>query len=421
MIKINFIINRRTVMKYIAVLGFGTVGGGIPEVIKADREKISKLIGEDVEVKYILDLRDFPGSPYAAKVVHDINIILSDKDVEVVCEVMGGSHPAREFSLSCMEAGKSVVTSNKEVVANYGDELLMCAAKNGVSYLFEASVGGGIPVIRSFTTSLAGEKIKSITGIVNGTTNYILTRMKKGGLSFDSALSEAQVLGFAEKDPSADIDGIDAQRKILILTALATGKLYSAEDVVTNTLRNITTADMESAAQLDGEVKLIARAEIADGGEVSMCVSPMIVKHSSLLSGISDVFNGISVECETLGEIMFYGRGAGRMATAGAVVADVCAALTGSAKHEFAPEFTRAATDSVKRRVKRYDSEKYDWCITARARDEELCYVLEHYDTKIKKLPRSGERARVSATNLSIDELNEAAGLLSDLEYIRVI
>ena len=392
-------------MKYIAVLGFGTVGGGIPEVIKADREKIIKLIGEDVEVKYILDLRDFPDSPYAAKVVHDINIILSDKDVEVVCEVMGGSHPAREFSLSCMEAGKSVVTSNKEVVANYGDELLMCAAKNGVSYLFEASVGGGIPVIRSFTTSLAGEKIKSITGIVNGTTNYILTRMKKGGLSFDSALSEAQVLGFAEKDPSADIDGIDAQRKILILTALATGKLYSAE----------------SAAQLDGEVKLIARAEIADGGEVSMCVSPMIVKHSSLLSGISDVFNGISVECETLGEIMFYGRGAGRMATAGAVVADVCAALTGSAKHEFAPEFTRAATDSVKRRVKRYDSEKYDWCITARARDEEMCYVLEHYDTKIKKLPRSGERARVSAANLSIDELNEAAGLLSDLEYIRVI
>ena len=186
---------------------------------------------------------------------------------------------------------------------------------------------------------------------------------------------------------------------------------------MTNTLRNITTADMESAAQLDGEVKLIARAEIADGGEVSMCVSPMIVKHSSLLSGISDVFNGISVECETLGEIMFYGRGAGRMATAGAVVADVCAALTGSAKHEFAPEFTRAATDSVKR----YDSEKYDWCITARARDEELCYVLEHYDTKIKKLPRSGERARVSAANLSIDELNEAAGLLSDLEYIRVI
>ncbi len=404
-------------MKYIAILGFGVVGGGIPEVIKADCEKIKKVVGDDVEVKYILDLRDFPDSPYASKVVHDISVIINDKDIDVVCEVMGGSHPAREFSIDCMKAGKSVVTSNKEVVANYGDELLSCARDNGVSYLFEASVGGGIPVLRSFATSLAGEKIKSITGIVNGTTNYILTRMKKGGLSFESALAEAQAFGFAEKDPSSDIDGIDAKRKIIILLALATGKLYSSEYVITNTMKEITSEDMESAMQIDGEVKLIARAETDSNDNVSVCVSPMIVRHSSLLSHISDVFNGISVECETLGEVIFYGRGAGRMATAGAVVADVCAVLSGSARHEYIPEFTRASDDSVNT----YENEKYDWCITAKARDEELCYVLEHYDTTVKKLARTGERARVTAFNMSIKEIKEAANQLSELKYIRLI
>jgi homoserine dehydrogenase len=404
-------------MKYIAILGFGVVGGGIPEVLKLDCAKIKKLVGDDVEVKYILDLRDFPDSPYASKVVHDINIILNDKDIEVVCEVMGGSHPAREFTMECMTAGKSVVTSNKEVVANYGDELLACAKKNGVSYLFEASVGGGIPVLRSFATSLAGEKIKTITGIVNGTTNYILTRMKKGGLSFESALAEAQALGFAEKDPTSDIDGIDAKRKIIILLALATGKLYSSEYVKTNTMKEITSEDMDSAAQIDGEVKLIARAEIKENENVSVCVSPMIVKHSSLLSHISDVFNGISVECETLGEVVFYGRGAGRMPTAGAVAADVCAVLSGSAQHEYIPEFTHASDSSVNI----YDNEKYDWCITAKARDEELCYVLEHYDTSVKKLARAGERARVIASNISISEIKEAAEQLSEVRYIRVI
>ncbi len=417
MIKKQFIIALGKKMKYIAILGFGVVGGGIPEVIKADCEKIKKVVGDDVEVKYILDLRDFPDSPYASKVVHDISVIINDKDIDVVCEVMGGSHPAREFSIDCMKAGKSVVTSNKEVVANYGDELLSCARDNGVSYLFEASVGGGIPVLRSFATSLAGEKIKSITGIVNGTTNYILTRMKKGGLSFESALAEAQAFGFAEKDPSSDIDGIDAKRKIIILLALATGKLYSSEYVITNTMKEITSEDMESAMQIDGEVKLIARAETDSNDNVSVCVSPMIVRHSSLLSHISDVFNGISVECETLGEVIFYGRGAGRMATAGAVVADVCAVLSGSARHEYIPEFTRASDDSVNT----YENEKYDWCITAKARDEELCYVLEHYDTTVKKLARTGERARVTAFNMSIKEIKEAANQLSELKYIRLI
>lgn len=406
-------------MKYIAILGFGIVGGGIPSVLEIDKEKFKKAVGDDVEIKYILDLRDFPDSPYASKIVHDISVILEDNSVDVVCEVMGGSHPAYEFSISCLKAGKSVVTSNKEVVANFGDKLLECARENGVNYMFEASVGGGIPVLRAFNTSLAGEEISSITGIVNGTTNYILTRMKDAGLSFADALGEAQALGFAEKNPSADIDGIDAQRKLIILTALATGKLIGGDEVYTETLRNITSEDTDSAALLDGEIKLIARAEFNPDSTVSACVSPMIVPHTCVLSHVSDVFNGISIEGKTLGEVMFFGKGAGRIATAGAVAADVCAVLSGAVRNERVPSFVK--TQPEERFVKDYKKLKLNWCVTAGTSLSSLIEALEDSNAEIKVITESGARVRVTASGISIDELDEALCGLDGVSYIRIM
>ena len=218
-------------MKHIAILGFGIVGSGVARVLEQNAARIARTVGDEVDIQYILDLRDFPDSPYADRVIHEIAPILDDPGVALVCETMGGSHPALEYSLACMEAGKSVVSSNKEVVANYGDLLLRKAKEHGVSYLFEASVGGGIPLIRPFLTSLACDRVSEICGIVNGTTNYILTKMKEEGRAFGEVLAEAQRLGYAERDPSADIDGIDAKRKIIILTALASGILPDDGDV----------------------------------------------------------------------------------------------------------------------------------------------------------------------------------------------
>ncbi|MBO7403575.1 MAG: homoserine dehydrogenase, partial [Clostridia bacterium] len=234
-------------MKSIAILGFGIVGSGIARVLEQNAAQIAHAVGEEVGIRYILDLREFPDSPYGDRVVHEIAPILDDPSVSLVCEAMGGSHPALEYSLACMEAGKSVVSSNKEVVANYGDLLLRKAREHGVSYLFEASVGGGIPLIRPFFTSLACDRVTEITGIVNGTTNYILTKMKDEGRAFDDVLAEAQRLGYAERDPSADLDGIDAKRKIIILTALASGILPEDGDVYAGSIRNITIRDIEAA------------------------------------------------------------------------------------------------------------------------------------------------------------------------------
>lgn len=326
-------------MKHIAIIGYGVVGGGITEVIDSSNGKIAAAVGDDVNVKYILDLRDFPDSPYGDRVVHDIQPILDDKDVSVVCETMGGSHPAFEFSVKCMEAGKSVVSSNKEVVANYGDELLECAKKNGVHYMFEAAVGGGIPCLRPFYTSLDGVVISKISGIVNGTTNFILTKMKNENRAFDDVLAEAQALGYAERDPSADIDGIDAKRKIIILAALATGALAHEDEVYTASLRGITADDLSAAERLGGEIKYIATATIGETTELS--VRPTIVKHSNPLAFVSGVYNGIFVTSPLTGDIMYYGRGAGRLPTAGAVMTDVVAILSGAVSGEKTPVFAR--------------------------------------------------------------------------------
>ena len=325
-------------MKSIAIIGYGVVGGGITAVLEMNAAEVKRTAGDDVRIKYILDLREFPDSPYADRVVHDIQPILDDPEVTLVCETMGGSHPAFEFSVSCMKAGKSVVTSNKEVVENFGDQLLACARENGVQYLFEASVGGGIPVIRSLLTSAACDRIEKISGIVNGTTNYILTRMKKEGCSFADALAEAQALGYAEKDPTADVDGIDAQRKIIILNALATGVLMNGEDVYAEGIRNITAEDMAAAEKLGGCIRLIAGTDTKNAR-----VCPMIVKNENPLAHVEDVFNGILATTAACGDILYYGRGAGRYPTAGAVVADVCAVLSGAAQREYTPVFEKSA------------------------------------------------------------------------------
>ncbi len=332
-------------MANIAIFGFGVVGGGIACVLDENREKVKEAAGEDINLKYILDLRDFPDSPYGGLVVHDIAPILEDESVSVVCEAMGGVHPALEFSLKAMKAGKSVVTSNKEVVAKHGDELLAAAEENGVSYLYEAAVGGGIPVLRSLKTSLASERISRITGILNGTTNYIITKMTDDGASFADALAEAQALGYAEANPTADVDGLDAQRKIIILGAIATGKLLSEKDVYTETMSRLTPADMDAAARLGASVKLLGC--FRNGEKPAAFVCPFIVPSSSPLANINDVYNGVWVEGETTGDVMYYGRGAGRYPTAGAMVSDVCAAVSGAAVYELPKRWTRAGENEA--------------------------------------------------------------------------
>lgn len=322
-------------MKGIAILGFGNIGSGVADLIEKNKELIAKTVSDEVAIKYIVDLRDFPGSPYESKLVHDLAPVLADEEVVAVVETMGGSHPAYEFSLSIMQAGKSVVTSNKEVVANYGVELLEAAKKNGVSYCFEASVGGGIPIIRSFNTSLVSDGVVDICGILNGTTNYILTQMKENGTAFSDALAEAQRLGYAEPNPAADIDSIDTQRKICILCALATGKLVNPEKITTETLRNVKTEDILGAERADATLKLIGRASVRDDGKVNLSAKPCMVRKANPLAGIRDVYNGIYVKTALTGDLMYYGRGAGKFPTAGAVVSDIINVLSGADRRAF--------------------------------------------------------------------------------------
>ena len=313
-------------MKHIAIIGFGIVGGGLPGVIDSCREGIKNIVGDDINVKYILDLRDFPDSPLADRVVHDITPILEDPEIEVVAETMGGSHPAYEFSIAAMEHGISVVTSNKEVVATFGDKLLECARKNNVQYLFEASVGGGIPCLRPFATSLAQEKIVSVSGILNGTTNFILTKMDKEGSGFDDVLKEAQDLGYAERNPAADVEGFDACRKIAILSSLACGAQVDFEDIYTEGITKITDVDFKYAKKLDVSIKLIGSSKKVDGGYCAM-VAPKMLSNEHPLAGVNGVMNAIFVKGNVLGDVMFYGAGAGKLPTASAVVSDVVEAV----------------------------------------------------------------------------------------------
>ena len=306
----------------IAILGFGVVGSGTAEVLTENKNIIEKRLGCEYNIKYILDLRDFPQSPFSSLITHDFNDILNDPEVSVVAEMMGGSHPAYDFTKACLEAGKNVVTSNKEVVSTFGVELCKIANKNGVRYLFEASVGGGIPVIRPIINDLSSNKINKINGILNGTTNYILTSMRNDGSAFEDALKEAQRLGYAEANPSADVDGIDAARKIVILAALASGKLADPKKIPTTGITSITLTDTKVAELFGCSIKLIGHASIKDNKLLAF-VSPRMVPASNPLSTIDDVFNGILVNANMVGDVMFYGPGAGKLPTASAVVADI--------------------------------------------------------------------------------------------------
>ncbi len=306
----------------IAILGFGVVGSGTAEVLTENKALIEARLGCEYNIKYILDLRDFPDSPFCDKIVHDFNVILNDPEVSVVAEMMGGSHPAYDFTKACLEAGKNVVTSNKEVVSTFGVELCKIARENGVRYLFEASVGGGIPVIRPIINDLSSNKINKISGILNGTTNFILTSMRDSDASFDSALKEAQRLGYAEANPSADVDGIDAARKIVILAALASGKLLDPKKVDTTGITKISLEETKLANNFGCSIKLIGYAE-TKGDKLLAFVSPRLVHTSNPLSSIDGVFNGILVDANMVGEVMFYGPGAGKLPTASAVVADI--------------------------------------------------------------------------------------------------
>ncbi len=309
-------------MIYVALLGFGVVGSGTAEVLTENRAQIEKYVGDKVEIKYILDLRDFPDSPFAHLIVHDFNIILNDPDVSIVAEMIGGARLAYTFTKSALLAGKSVVTSNKELVATYGAELHDIAAEKGVRYLFEASVGGGIPIIRPMTNDLAGNDIVAVDGILNGTTNYILTRMKNEGAQLADVLRDAQAKGYAEADPTADIEGHDAARKIVILASLAFGKAVSPEAICVEGITKIEAEDIKTAANLGYLIKLIGHTESVDGKILAM-VSPRFIPASNPLSTVDDVFNGILVEGNMLGRAMFYGRGAGKLPTASAVVSDI--------------------------------------------------------------------------------------------------
>lgn len=309
-------------MIHVAVLGYGTVGSGVVEVIETNKKDINKRAATELNIKYILDLRDFPGDPYEDKVVHDYNIILNDPEVTVICETMGGIKPAYDFSKQALMAGKSVCTSNKELVANHGPELIRIARENHCNYLFEASVGGGIPIIRPLNYSLTAEKIDSITGILNGTTNYILTKMDKEGADFEDVLKEAQEKGYAERNPEADVEGYDACRKIAILSSLMCGKNVKYEEIYTEGITKISAADFLYAKQMNKSVKLLAMSRDTEDGFFAM-VAPFMISREHPLYCVNDVFNAIYVHGNMLGDSMYYGRGAGKLPTASAVVSDV--------------------------------------------------------------------------------------------------
>lgn len=316
----------------IAVMGYGTIGSGVVQVIETNQDSLCKKIGEGLEVKYILDLRDFEGDPIQSKVVHDYQIIADDPEVEVVVESMGGVEPACTFVKAMLEAGKSVTTSNKALVAAHGAELIAIAKQKNVNFMFEASVGGGIPIIRALNSCLTADRIEEISGIVNGTTNYMMTRMAEEGCDFEEVLKDAQEKGYAEKDPTADIEGHDAGRKIAILTSLIAGQQVDFEDVHTEGISKITAADILYAKQMGRVIKLLATSKQA-GDTYTVMVAPFLLPKEHPLYTVNGVFNAVFVRGNMLGDAMFYGSGAGSLPTASAVVADVVELAKHIGKH----------------------------------------------------------------------------------------
>lgn len=354
-------------MAKIAILGHGTVGSGVAEVILTHAESIKRRAGEEISIKYILDRKDFPQLSYKDLFVKDFNIILNDPEVSTVVEVMGGLHPSFDYAKACLENGKNVVTSNKELVAAKGNELLKIAKKNNLNFLFEASVGGGVPIIRPISTCLAANEVSEIAGILNGTTNFILTKMIREQMAFEDALKLAQELGYAERNPAADIEGQDACRKICILASLTFGNHVYPESCYTEGITKITLADVDYAEAWGGVIKLIGSVKMQDNGKIQIKVCPMFVSRESQLANVDDVFNGIMVRGDATGDVVFYGKGAGKLPTASAVVADVidCAKQQTSRKFLYWEDAKEGFVDDIKNDVSAFfvrvqaDSEEY--------------------------------------------------------------
>ena len=321
----------------VAVLGYGNIGSGVVQVLLKNKETIAKKAGDEIVPACVLDLRDFPGDVMEDKVVKDINLITQNPEISIVVETMGGTKPAYAFVKACLEAGKHVATSNKELVAAHGPELLEIAKAHHVSFLFEASVGGGIPIIRPLVSSITSDAVTDITGILNGTTNYMLTKMSEDGLDYDAVLEDAQERGYAERNPAADVEGHDARRKIAILSSLAFGKYVDYEDVYTEGITKITSADFAYAKVLGSRIKLFGTSKKKDDGSISTMVCPVMITNEHPLFAVNDVMNAILVRGESMGDLMFYGAGAGKLPTASAVVADVVNAARNPKITEIAP------------------------------------------------------------------------------------
>lgn len=388
-------------MAKVCIIGFGCIGSGTYEILKENKKIISERVGESIDVKYIVDIRDFSQHEVAPLVTTDFTKVTGDPEVNVVVECMGGTTIAYDYTKAALLSGKNVISSNKELVAAHGDELSQIAADKGVKYLYEASVGGGIPIIRPMMSSLCANNITEITGILNGTTNYILTKMLSEGTSFEAALSDAQKLGYAERDPSADVEGWDTGKKISILSSMATGSKVDFRDVNTKGITGVTLEDIEYAESLGATIKLFGKyKKTVDGTEVY--VEPMVVYSDNPLYGVDDVFNAILVKGDMLGDSLYYGRGAGKLATASAVVSDVMDAVLNTA----AP-YIPAWKDTGRGNVKAYDEVRNSFMVRVKNDDGAFRTVLDRFENAKTIEIKDGEFAVITG-EIKVSELTKA-------------
>ena len=406
-------------MKNIAILGFGVVGCGVAEVIEMNKDRIAKRLGEELKVKKILDIREFPDSPFAALVTNKKEEVFDDPEISIVVETIGGARIAYEYTKMALSAGKTVVTSNKELVSTHGVELVSLAHKNNCNYIFEASVGGGIPIIRPLHRCLAANKIERIAGIVNGTTNYILTQMAESGADFDAALKEAQSKGYAEANPSADIDGIDAQRKISILSTIALDGAYvDPTKLFTVGITSITTKDMEYAKEMNASIKLLAVFENKEEGAFAF-VAPHLVSKDHPLACANDVFNAIMVTGNAVGDVMFYGQGAGKLATASAVVGDVMDAVEHQSRNAHVAEWYESESPVLS------PIEEHVVSVLLRlpssVSDDAIAEAFPEISCQPCVYEAEGEKAVILGKNGDLNEAKLAIGLESFDEILSVI
>lgn len=397
-------------MVQVAVFGYGTVGSGVVEVLETNQKEISRRAGDGIRVKYVLDIRDFQGDPIQERIVHDVDVILTDPEIKVICETMGGIEPAYTFTKKALMSGKSVCTSNKELVAAHGAELMRIAGEHRCSYLFEASVGGGIPIIRTMNDALTAEKIDRIEGILNGTTNYILTKMERDGAAFDIILKEAQELGYAERNPAADVEGHDACRKIAILSSILYGHNVDYKQIYTEGITKITPRDFAYAKALDCRIKLIGLSVITKEGEFAM-VSPRLVPSYSPIASVNDVFNGIQIHSNMLDTSLYYGRGAGKLPTASAVVGDVveCVKKLGTS--------IPSAWDETEKKLTDNGAFRQRYLVRVKGNPEALLQKVEDAFGKVQavQIPEAADEFAVLTEEMSEREYQDAAGGFAEI------